>query len=691
MATVVDTYRTRFDVEGAQKAEREMLRAGQAVQSALKTATDPTATGRNVHQLREALDRSERSLLKFRDAMGGVPTVFRGADVAMRSTLGGVNALAGAVPGLSAVSGVLLGPVGIAAGLTAMGAAALRSVPATLDKLSGLGDTAERLGITAEAMQELQGAMVLMTEDAAKLEPALSRLQEVTGQAAMGMGEGATAFKQLGLEARNADGSVKGLSQLLPEIADRIASASSEAEKMAIAQRLFGEQGRALVRVLGEGSEGLARFATQARDAGLVLEEDLVEQARAADGQMKLMTERIDKAGDRILVGLAPPVVFITEKIADFVTWISRATSELGRFDDAIDQSAGRASVTSGGVAQMEKMIAELESRRGIGGEKYQAGLEAQIAQRREQLAFMQMQVLQNGPPISWDAAAPAVLPPPSSPAAATRAVTVRTSPVSAAAGGSASGTSAEWRRELAELNREQAEATRQAREMERAYRDTFESIDSGLELIASTGNNAFGRLAGDMQTSLRYGRDLVQTLLSINSALTQFGGGAGGFLQSAGGGLSGLLSGLDLPGWAASIGAMTGATTGNFGGAAALASGVPAALSLGLGGYADGGSFTVGGKGGRDRTVVQFLAQEGEHVRITPRGQNPGGGAGVNVTVNNYSGQPVQTRERARPNGGMDLEVIVGAVEQRLAGGLQARRGPLLDALRGGFVERAG
>lgn len=37
-----------------------------------------------------------------------------------------------------------------------------------------------------------------------------------------------------------------------------------------------------------------------------------------------------------------------------------------------------------------------------------------------------------------------------------------------------------------------------------------------------------------------------------------------------------------------------------------------------------------------------------------------------VNVTINNYSSEPVQQKERRRPNGEREIEVIIGNIVQK-------------------------
>lgn len=58
------------------------------------------------------------------------------------------------------------------------------------------------------------------------------------------------------------------------------------------------------------------------------------------------------------------------------------------------------------------------------------------------------------------------------------------------------------------------------------------------------------------------------------------------------------------------------------------------AATELGIPGFAEGGSFTVGGAPGRDRNLVQFMATRGEEVEIRPAGRAGGGGVTVNIVT---------------------------------------------------------
>ena len=125
----------------------------------------------------------------------------------------------------------------------------------------------------------------------------------------------------------------------------------------------------------------------------------------------------------------------------------------------------------------------------------------------------------------------------------------------------------------------------------EEALTNAFGAATTAMEDFFMTGELGFEQLVNSIirdLTRLAIQRAIIAPLAGLFNT-TSSGGGAGG---------TGFLSRL-----------------GSF-------EGVLAGGSLGgLFGFANGGSFTVGGPSGRDRTPVQFMATRGEEVEITPAG----------------------------------------------------------------------
>jgi hypothetical protein len=64
----------------------------------------------------------------------------------------------------------------------------------------------------------------------------------------------------------------------------------------------------------------------------------------------------------------------------------------------------------------------------------------------------------------------------------------------------------------------------------------------------------------------------------------------------------------------------------------------------------------------------------------VVPAKYNPAMG-GSRVTINNYAGAQIETRER--DDGGLDIDVVSRVVEQRIAGNVGQARGPMATALK--------
>lgn len=149
-----------------------------------------------------------------------------------------------------------------AVALTAAYAATVGAVTAFTARIAGIGDeiakTSRLVGISTDDLQAWRYAAGQAGVATGTLDSSLRSFNRRIGAAADGGGPAAETLKQLGIEVRNADGSVRGINDVLPEAADKIAALGSEAEKANAAQNLFNASGRQMVLWLDQGSEGMA-------------------------------------------------------------------------------------------------------------------------------------------------------------------------------------------------------------------------------------------------------------------------------------------------------------------------------------------------------------------------------------------------------------------------------------------------
>ncbi|MBX3488863.1 hypothetical protein [Parvibaculum sp.] len=213
--------------------------------------------------------------------------------------------LQGNMQGLSGRAGVLgasltaLGPIGLGVA-AALGAMALGIGKAFSIAREGMAfgdelDTAsKRLKIGTEALQEYRAALTIFGDADADFDRGAKVLLERVGEANRGTGEGVILFRRLGIEIRNAKGELKGVDDLLPEIADKMQALGSEAERADVAGKLFGRgAGASFINLLQDGSEGLARMRGEMREAGLVMDAELVRRYAEASDQSEILTTAI--------------------------------------------------------------------------------------------------------------------------------------------------------------------------------------------------------------------------------------------------------------------------------------------------------------------------------------------------------------------------------------------------------------
>lgn len=143
-----------------------------------------------------------------------------------------------------------------------------------------LKDMAEKAGVSVENLSRLGYAASQSGTDIEGLETGLAKLSKTAVAASEGSKESAAAFKALGVEAENADGSLKATDQLLLEIADSFSKHADGAAKSALAQKIFDKSGADLIPFLNQGAAGIEELTKKADELGITVSG---KAAKAAD------------------------------------------------------------------------------------------------------------------------------------------------------------------------------------------------------------------------------------------------------------------------------------------------------------------------------------------------------------------------------------------------------------------------
>jgi hypothetical protein len=284
----------------------------------------------------------------------------RRAKVA-NDNIGKAFARTGAENALSAITGHA---PGAAAGLDKIGlaGAAATAVLGTLAlaanraiEAMSFGDElqaqADKLVISAEALQELQFAAEETDVPLEALQANLEKLNGTIGAFKTGIGgkKVAGAFEALGISKEDLANIENGV-DLLPLLADRLGQVGDTAAQVQIARKLGIED---LLPLLRSGAEGLADMRNRARELGLVLDNQTVKALADADRQMELATRQIQANLRGAFAGLAVDIARVTSALATFLVELRTSAAGWAVFAREVGKGLNPLNLIPGGRTLM--------------------------------------------------------------------------------------------------------------------------------------------------------------------------------------------------------------------------------------------------------------------------------------------------------------------------------------------------
>lgn len=185
-------------------------------------------------------------------------------------------------------------------GLAAFAAAAKK----TIDFGAAIGDLSDRLGVSAEFLQTMQFAAEQNGSSSEEASKAMEKLSKSIGEAEIGSKLYVDAFKKLGVELRNADGSLKSTEKITMEVADGLQGIEDPAIRVHTAFALMGRSGTAMTQFMKDGGGKIEAFGKQAKDMGIIVGNDNVKALQDASGELEKASRSFSVLAAEILPGL---------------------------------------------------------------------------------------------------------------------------------------------------------------------------------------------------------------------------------------------------------------------------------------------------------------------------------------------------------------------------------------------------
>jgi hypothetical protein len=211
---------------------------------------------------------------------------------------------------------------------------------------------------------KLQRVMGGTAEDASRMRFAFHEtgVDATTGAKAMGIfsknlvgfngktGAAIPILKQFGISAKDTNGHLKPMAQLLPQIADKFAKMPNGAEKSALALKLFGKGGLALLPFLNRGADGIAKLTEESDRFGLTLsgkDLDALKRSRAAHKEWDAAMEGAKvRIGAQLLPMVTRLVVYFQTKMIPIIVKAGQWVQAHGATIQRVATSIGTALVT---------------------------------------------------------------------------------------------------------------------------------------------------------------------------------------------------------------------------------------------------------------------------------------------------------------------------------------------------------
>lgn len=236
-----------------------------------------------------------RAMRELDRAMTTPTAGMRALDATMREARSGLDDFAA---GGGRVGALLqsFGPWGMAAAVgfaafTAAAAAALQISNQATAAAAAMTDTAERIGVGTEALQQWRYAADEAGVPVSALEAGMEKLNGVLGAFKMGLGDAKLkpVFEELGItKARLAD--VDTADEMLKLLADTLGQVQDRASQVRLAKTLQVEE---LLPLIRQGSDGIDDLLSRSVQLGVVMDKDVVARLDAADRKAELAGQQL--------------------------------------------------------------------------------------------------------------------------------------------------------------------------------------------------------------------------------------------------------------------------------------------------------------------------------------------------------------------------------------------------------------
>jgi hypothetical protein len=174
-------------------------------------------------------------------------------------------------------------------------------------------DLSQRIGVAVKELAGLQLAFKQGGIEAGDMQKSLAKLS-------VAIASGDSSLKSLGVSTKNADGSLRSVTEVLIDVSDRFASTQDGVSKTAAAVDLFGKSGAALIPVLNAGGDSIRELNTIATQLGLTLSQETAAAAGKFEDTLELIALGSRGVANQVMAELLPTLQTLAGEFLNLMT-----------------------------------------------------------------------------------------------------------------------------------------------------------------------------------------------------------------------------------------------------------------------------------------------------------------------------------------------------------------------------------
>lgn len=198
-------------------------------------------------------------------------------------------------------------------------------------------------GIATDKLQEYRYAAELVDVSTETLTRSMAKNIKSMSSASKGTGSAAEAYKKLGISVTDANGNLRKSDDVYWELINALGNVQNETERDALAMTVLGKSAQELNPLIEAGGEQMKEFGKQARDAGYVMSDDMLENYGKFNDELQKLKLGAESAKNALGTVLLPILSTATEKGVSEINKLSKgiqeADGDMDKIKDVISET----------------------------------------------------------------------------------------------------------------------------------------------------------------------------------------------------------------------------------------------------------------------------------------------------------------------------------------------------------------